>query len=48
MIEMLRPVERVREALNEDAYRAAIARGRRLSLDEAVAFALENLEHLGR
>jgi predicted ATPase/class 3 adenylate cyclase len=45
MIQLMRPGERIVEALQEGAQQKGNARGRRLSLDEAVAFALERLEH---
>jgi non-specific serine/threonine protein kinase len=48
IIERMQPVRRVVEALDHDRYRAATARGRRLSLDQAVAFALERLERVAR
>jgi predicted ATPase/class 3 adenylate cyclase len=46
VIELFRPVDRTLERLHADEFREASERGRAMSLDEAVTFALELLEQL--
>ena len=46
VIGTFRPVERTIEALRADEYAAAYSRGTRMSLDEAVAFVVEELARL--